>query len=176
MFCEEHGIKRYFSAPRTSQHNGVVEWRNQTVQEAARTMMKEENVPDVYWREAIHSAFYILNRVQIKGNNTKTPYELWKGEIPTVKYFKVFGSKCYIKRDDENLGKFDAICDEGIFLGYSTNSKAYKCFNKTLRKIVESANVKVDEDMHRFFEISEVELDEHICEKLLEENKEEELE
>jgi len=63
--------------------------------------------------------------VQVRANNTKTPYELWYGRIPTAKYFRVFGSKCYIRRDEENLGKFDARSDEGIFLGYSNKSKAY---------------------------------------------------
>ena len=62
-----------------------------------------------------------------------------------VKYFKVFGSKCYIKRLDENLGKFDCRSNEGIFLGYSSNKKAYRCYNLRSHKIVESADVKVDD-------------------------------
>jgi hypothetical protein len=90
-----------------------------------------------------------LNRGQIKVNNYKTPYELWKGRPTIVKYFKVFGSKCYIKRDDEDLGKLDSRADEGIFLGYSSRSKAYGCYNKALGKIIESANVKVDEAGHQ---------------------------
>lgn len=110
----------------------------------------------------IHTTIYVLNRVQIRDNNTKTPFELWTSKTPTMKYFKVFGSRCYIKRDDENIRKFDARYDEGIFLGYSTTKKEYRCFNKILRKFVESANVKVGEDMHRPIEISEVELDDPI--------------
>ena len=62
-----------------------------------------------------------------------------------MKYFRVFGSKCYIRREDKNLGKFDSRCDEGIFLGYSIKSKAYKCFNKRTCTIFESINVRVDE-------------------------------
>lgn len=65
-----------------------------------------------------------------------------------MKYFRIFGSKCYIKRD-EDLGRFDPRCDERIFLGYSSKSKAYKCYNTRLRKIVESANVKVDEGLYK---------------------------
>jgi len=105
----------------------------------------ETNVPQVYWREAVSTTIYTLNWVQIKGNYGKTPYELWFGHPPTVRYFRVFGSKCYIKRD-EDLGKFDTRSDEGIFLGYATQSKAYWCFNKRLKKFVESANVRVDEN------------------------------
>ena len=60
-----------------------------------------------------------------------------------MKYFKVFGSKCYIKRLDESLGKFDARSDEGIFLGYASNKEAYRCYNLMLHKIVESVDVKM---------------------------------
>ena len=56
----------------------------------------------------------------------------------------MFGCKCYILKDSRN-GKFDAKSDEGIFLGYSTRSKAYKCLNTNTKKIVESANVNFDE-------------------------------
>ena len=61
-----------------------------------------------------------------------------------VKYFKVFGSKGYIKRLDKNLINFDAISDEGILPGYSSTKKAYRCYNLRIHKIVESRDVKVD--------------------------------
>jgi len=75
------------------------------------------------------------------------PYELWFGKRATAKHFRVFGSKCYIKNTEEGLGKFEDRADEGFFLGYSTHSKSYKCYNKRLRKIVESVDVKFDENM-----------------------------
>ena len=78
-------------------------------------------------------------------NSNNTPYELWFGRDPSVKYFKVFGSKCYIKRLDENLGKFDARSNEGILHGYAFTKKEYRCYNITLHKIVESTDVKVDD-------------------------------
>lgn len=125
-FCTKHGIRRQLSAARTPQQNGVVERKNRTVQEMARAMLNESKIADTFWKEAVHSAVYILNRAQIRVNNDKTPYELWKGRAATVDYFRIFGSTCYIRRDEEDLGKFDARSDEGIFLGYSTRSKAYK--------------------------------------------------
>lgn len=87
---------------------------------------------------------YTLNRVQVKKGTNLTPYELWFGYAPGAKYFKMFGRKCYILKDNRN-GKLDAKGEEGIILGYSTRSKAYKCLNTNTNKIVESANVKVDE-------------------------------
>ena len=62
-----------------------------------------------------------------------------------MKYFRVFGSKCYILNGQKNLGKFDAKSDEGIFLGYSTTSRAYRVFNKRTKTIMEFINVEIDD-------------------------------
>lgn len=111
----------------------------------ARTMMKVVNSANVYWKETVHTVVYIFIRVNIRVNYTKTPYELWNERPPTMKYFRNFGSKCYITRDEENLGKFYKRVDEGIFLGYATNNKAYLCYKKRLNNIVERTNLKVCE-------------------------------
>jgi hypothetical protein len=58
----------------------------------------------------------------LRPNHDKTPYELWFGRLAYVKHFRTFGSKCHIKNDEDNLGKFDPRYDEGIFLGYSYNN------------------------------------------------------
>lgn len=142
-YCDEHGIKRQISAPRTPQQNGVTKRRNWTTVEAARTMLIQGDVPKFFWREAVSTIVYTMNQVLVKKGNDKTPYELWHGHTPNVSYFKVFGNK-YIERD-EYIGKFDSKSDERTFLGYSTKSKAFKCFNKRTKKIVETVNVKVDE-------------------------------
>ena len=92
-------------------------------------------------------------------NNNKTPYDLWYGRAPSVKYFKVFGSKCYIKRVDENLEKFDARSDEGIILGYSPTKKAYKWYNFRLHKVIESVDVKVDDLKTKKLKYQEIVLD-----------------
>lgn len=78
-----------------------------------------------------------------------TPYELWYDRKLSLKHFRVFGSKCFIKRYVDGLGSFDSRSDEGIFLGYLTNSEAYKCYNKKLRKMVDNINVRIDEDLHK---------------------------
>ena len=96
--------------------------------------MIEKNVALKYQREAVSTAVYTLNRVQVKKGTNATPFELWYGHSPNVKHFKIFGCKCYIFKESRN-GKFDAKSDEGIFFGYSTRSKAYKCLNVTLKKL-----------------------------------------
>ena len=96
-------------------------------------MLLEANLTETFWREAVGAAVYIINRAQLRVNSDKTPYELWTGRKSIVDYFKIFGSKCYIKIIDENMGKFHSITDEGIFLGYSTEKRAYKCYKKQLK-------------------------------------------
>ncbi|GJZ54210.1 retrovirus-related pol polyprotein from transposon TNT 1-94 [Tanacetum coccineum] len=75
----------------------------------------------------------------------KTPYEILRGRKPTLDYFRVFGSKCFILNTKDYLTKFDPKSYEGVFLGYSQNSKAYIILNKHTRKIEESLNVTFDE-------------------------------
>ena len=94
--------------------------------------------------EAVNTACHTVNKVYFKSSTKKTPYELWKERKPNVKYFRIFGSICFILRDRENVGKFDPRSDEGIFLGYST-SKAYRVYNKRTRKVMETVDVVIDE-------------------------------
>ena len=76
---------------------------------------------------------------------SKTPYELWFGYSPSIKYFRIFGSKCYIERYN-GIGNFDPRSDEGMFLGYALKRKAYKCFNYRTKTIVEWANIRIAEN------------------------------
>ena len=78
-FCLENGYFHNFSAPRTPQQNGVVERKNRTLQEMARTMISEYSLKLYFWAEAINTACYILNRVSIRPIIKKTPYELYRG-------------------------------------------------------------------------------------------------
>ena len=98
--------------------NGIVERRNKSIAEAARAMLFENDVPKTFWREVVNTTVYTLKKVQIRKGMNKIPYELWFGHSPSFKYFRIFGSKCYIKRDDD-IDKFDPRSDEGIFVGYS---------------------------------------------------------
>ena len=93
----------------------------------------------------------------MKKDTNKTPYELWYGYKPNVSYLKVFGSKCYILKEYRK-GKFDLKSNEGIFLGYSCKSKAYKCSNLSTHNIIESAHVRIDEFVEKSEEESKKEL------------------
>ena len=135
------GINHNFPALGTPQQNGLVERKNRTLQEMARTMLNDNNLPKYFWAEAISISCYVLNRILLRPILKKTPYELWKNKKPNISYFKVFRCKCFILNTKDNLGKFDAKSDVGIFLGYSTLSKAFRVFNKITMVVKESIHV-----------------------------------
>ncbi|KAH9669926.1 hypothetical protein KPL70_021986 [Citrus sinensis] len=145
IFCNNLGIGHKFSSPRTPQQNGVVERKNRSIQEMARTMLNENALPKYFWAKAVNIACYVLNRVLIRPNLNKTPYELWKDRKPNIGYFKVFGCKCFVLNTKDNLGKFDPKSDVGIFLGYSNSSKTYRVYNKRTLIVEESMHVTFDE-------------------------------
>lgn len=93
---------------------------NRIVQQMARPMLNESGTPATFSGEVAFAIVTIPNQANVRVNSTQTPHELWYGNTPTIKYFKVFGSKCYIKRTDEKLGKFEPRADEGILLCYSS--------------------------------------------------------
>ncbi|GJW87749.1 retrovirus-related pol polyprotein from transposon TNT 1-94 [Tanacetum coccineum] len=144
-FCNANGITHNFSAPRIPQSNGMVERKNKTLQEMSMIMLNEQSLPQKCWCNAIDTSTYILKRILIRAILGKTPYELLRGRKPTLDYFRVFGRKCFILNTKDYLTKFDPKSYEGVFLGYSQNSKAYIILNKQTRKVEESLNVTFDE-------------------------------
>ena len=109
IFCKEHGIIHEFSSPRTPQQNGVVERKNRSLQEMARTMLHENNLAKQFWVEAVNTAYYVQNKIYIRPLLNKTAYELFKGRKPNISYFNQFGCTCYyILNNKVYLKKFDA--------------------------------------------------------------------
>jgi len=143
-FCEKHGIIHKFSSPRTPQQNGVVERKNRTLQEMARTMIHENNFAKHFWAEAVNTTCYIQNKIYIRPILVKTAYELFKGRRPNISYFHQFGCTCYILNTKLYLKKFDTKAQRGIFLGYSERSKAYRVYNSETLHVEESMHVKFD--------------------------------
>nr|GFA36694.1 retrovirus-related Pol polyprotein from transposon TNT 1-94 [Tanacetum cinerariifolium] len=113
-FFDEVGITQQFSAARTPQQNGVVERRNQTLVKAARTMLTFTNLPSFLWAEAIVIACFIQNLSFIHKRFDKTPYELMKKRKPNIKFFRVFGCRCYLLNDYEDVGKLKSERDIGV--------------------------------------------------------------
>ena len=74
-----------------------------------------------------------------------TPYEIWRGKKHNLKHLHEFGSTCFVLNDRDHIRKFVPKIDEGVFLGYSPNSRAYRVINKRSKRVMKSANVVVDD-------------------------------
>ncbi|GJX66803.1 retrovirus-related pol polyprotein from transposon TNT 1-94 [Tanacetum coccineum] len=144
-YYESVGIFHQKTVPRTPQQNGVVERRNRTLVEAARTMLIFSKAPMFLWAEAVATACYTQNRSLIHTRHDKTPYELVHNKKPDLTFFWVFGALCYPTNDSENLGKLQPRADIGIFIGYAPSRKGYRIYNKRTRQIMETIHVQFDE-------------------------------
>jgi hypothetical protein len=157
-FLEEEGIKHEFSSPYTPQQNGVVERKNRTLLDMARTMLDEYKTPDRFWAEAINTAYYSINRLYLHWILKKTSYELLTGKKPNVSYFRVFGSKCFILIKRGRKSKFAPKAIEGFLLGYDSNTRAYRVFNKSAGLVEVSCDIVFDETNGS--QVEQVDLDE----------------
>ncbi|GJV61232.1 ribonuclease H-like domain-containing protein [Tanacetum coccineum] len=142
QFCEMKGILRQFSVARIPQQNGVAERRNRTLIEAARTMLADSKLPTTFWAEAVNTACYVQNRVLVVKPHNKTPYELFHGRTPTLSFMRPLGCLGTILNTIDHLGKFDGKADEGFFIGYSLNSKAFRVFNSRTRTVEENLHIR----------------------------------
>nr|GEY94374.1 retrovirus-related Pol polyprotein from transposon TNT 1-94 [Tanacetum cinerariifolium] len=127
--------------------NGVVERRNRTLIEAARTMLIYAKAPLFLWVEAVVTACFTQNRSIILLQHRKTPYELLHNKLPDLSFFHVFGTLCYPTNDSENLGKLQPKADIGIFIGYAPTKKAFRIYNRHTRRIVKTIHVDFNELM-----------------------------
>ncbi|GJX33423.1 putative ribonuclease H-like domain-containing protein [Tanacetum coccineum] len=124
----------------------VAERRNRTLIEAARTMLADSKLPTTFWAEAVNTACYVQNRVLVVKPHNKTPYELFHGRTPTLSFMRPFGYPVTILNTIDHLGKFDGKADEGFFVGYSLNSKAFRVFNSRTRIVKENFHIMFSEN------------------------------
>ncbi|GJU92726.1 putative ribonuclease H-like domain-containing protein, partial [Tanacetum coccineum] len=115
QFCEIKGILRQLSVARTPQQNEVVERRNRTLVEAARTMLADSKFPTTFWAEEVNTVCYVQNRVLVVKPHNKTPYELFYGRTPTLSYMRPFGCPVTILNIIDHLGKFDGSGPDWLF-------------------------------------------------------------
>ncbi|GJS50328.1 integrase, catalytic region, zinc finger, CCHC-type containing protein [Tanacetum coccineum] len=127
------------------QQNGVVERRNCTLIEVARTMLIYAKALLFLWAEAVVTACYTQNHSIICLHHGKIPYELLHDKLPDLLFFYVFGALCYPTNDSENLGKLQPKADIGIFISYAPTKKAFRIYNHCTRRILEIIHVDFDE-------------------------------
>ncbi|GJR79547.1 putative ribonuclease H-like domain-containing protein [Tanacetum coccineum] len=121
-----------------------------TLIEATRTMLADLLLPTTFWAEAVSTACYVQNRVLVTKPHNKTPYELLHGRPPSISFMRPFGCPVTILNTLDPLGKFDRKADEGFFVGYSINSKAFRVFNTKTRKVEENLHITFLENKPNF--------------------------
>nr|GEV50038.1 hypothetical protein [Tanacetum cinerariifolium] len=136
------GIRREFSVARTPQQNGVVERRNRTQIKVVKTMLADSKLPITFWAEAVNTACYVYNKeITCSCFHGFIDKDLINLVIPDIR-------RCYVTilNTLDPLGKFDRKSDEGFFVGYLLNSKAFRVYNIRTRKVEENLHIRFLED------------------------------
>nr|GEW08166.1 ribonuclease H-like domain-containing protein [Tanacetum cinerariifolium] len=142
QFCEMKGILRQFSVAITPRQNKVAKRRNITLIKATKTMLADFKLPTTFWTEAVNTPCYVQNRVVVVKPHNTTPYELFHGRTPILIFIRPFGCLVTILNTKDHLGKFYGKADEGFFVGYSLNSKAFRVFNCKTRVVEENLHIR----------------------------------
>ena len=145
-YCEEQGIRRLLTVPRSPQQNGVVERKNRTILDSTRSLLKSKNMPKEFWAEAVACVVYLQNRSPTRSVDGMTPQEAWSGRKPGVAHLRVFGCVGHVHVPDETRTKLDDKSRKLVFIGYEERSKGYKLYDPESKRIVVSRDVVFDED------------------------------
>ena len=135
-------IKRRSITACTPQQNGVAERKNRTLVESVRCILIQSELPPSFWAKVIATANHITNRCTTKSLDEGIPLEKWTGKRPNVGYFRPFGCKVHILNKNLNKDMFEPKTFQGIFVGYSDTSKAYRVWIPSERKIRVSRDVR----------------------------------
>jgi len=124
-FCEDNGIIHQTTAPYSPQSNGIAERKNRTLKNMVNAMLVSSGLPMTLWGEAVLTAAKILNCIPQK-DSEKTPYELFKGRVPSYAYLKVWGCLAKVSIPLPKRTKLGPKTIDCAFIGYAPNSSAYR--------------------------------------------------
>ncbi|GFV45603.1 retrovirus-related Pol polyprotein from transposon TNT 1-94 [Trichonephila clavipes] len=144
-FLTELGIKHEVTNSYTPEMNGVAERFNLTALDGIKTLLKSSEVPHKFWGEALLCFTYAWNRICHKDSN-KTPFEKYSGRKPSVLHLKPFGGLAYAGVPRQIRKKFDMRAKMGIMMGYAQRTKGYRIWLIDENKLVETINVRFDEN------------------------------
>ena len=140
-YLKERGIAHQTTAPYSSAQNGKAERLHRTLFNRARAIMSQTKLPPKLWGECIQTAAYLKDRTPTRTLKDMTPYEAYYGSKPDVSHLREIGCKAFILTQSERRRKIYDRSVEGILVGYSQTSKAYRCYYPTTGRIIVSRHV-----------------------------------
>jgi transposase InsO family protein len=143
-YCMDEGVQRHYSASYSPQQNDIIERHNQTAVGMARALLKQREMPTVFWGEVVVTTVYILNRLPIKALNGRTSYKAWHGRKPMVSHIWVFGCLAF-GNELGHIGKLDNRSTTRVFIGYTEGSKAYRILDPGTQRVCTTRDVVFDE-------------------------------
>ncbi|XP_074337557.1 uncharacterized protein LOC141674757 [Apium graveolens] len=129
-----------------SKQNGVVESRNRTVVEMARSFLKDKNMPSTFWAEAVRYSVYILNCLPTRALSGVIPYEAWAERKPDISHVRVFGCLAHMKLPANQVTKLSDRSKMMINLGKEPKTKAYRLYDPENKSVHVSRDVVFEEE------------------------------
>ena len=144
QYLAQNGIKSQFTTPHSPQQNGVAERFNRTIIDTMRVLIKQSNLPDTFWGEAVMTAIYLRNRSPTAAVANMVPEHAWSGTKPNVMHLRVFGCDAYA-HNNEQQKKLHAKSQKCTFLGYDLHRKCYRLFDFSTGQLVLNRDVTFNE-------------------------------
>lgn len=139
-YLRKEGIIFQCTVGYAPEQNGIAERKNRTLVEAARSMLTESGLPQMFWGEATSTANHVFNRIKGKKEG-KSPYEIIFNKMPRVKEFYEFGCDAYVMVPYEKRRKWDDKAKKMKFIGYDDASKGF-------RMVDENYKIHISREVH----------------------------
>lgn len=149
-YLKKNGIRHGLSLTRTPERNSIIERSIGTIKNITRCLLREGNLPPIFWGIALTEAVAMYNTFETKGLGPgKCPIGVWGNFVPTVNIFKRFGSLAFGRINPLNRAhKFSVVSKAYFYLGYCFQQKGFRLYDPQYHKIVVTADVKIVESIN----------------------------
>lgn len=145
QFLAAHSIRREYTTPYTPEQNSVAERENRTIMEGVRSCLHHARINLKFWAEAVQYVVYTLNRTGTRLLSDYTPFEAYFGIPSSVSHLRPFGCPTFVHIPAPLRRKLDPKAQQGIFVGYSDESKAFRVWIPGQTRVITSRDVTFDE-------------------------------